>query len=95
MLQSHVFVVKLTFLTEGVGKSTIITSLIKESYVAHASLFPSVISLFENVRFFKQVQKVIPEVTIPPEVTPENITTYIVDTGSTSRLLRILDESRH
>lgn len=25
----------------------------------------------------------MPEVTIPPEVTPENVTTYIVDTGST------------
>ncbi|KAJ3532773.1 hypothetical protein NM688_g7374 [Phlebia brevispora] len=49
---------------EGVGKSTIITSLIKESYVPH-------------------VQHVVPEVTIPPEVTPENITTYIVDSGCT------------
>ncbi|KAF8580114.1 mitochondrial Rho GTPase [Ramaria rubella] len=48
---------------EGVGKSTIITSLIKESYVAH-------------------VQHVVPEVTIPPEVTPENVTTYIVDTSA-------------
>ncbi|KIJ54421.1 hypothetical protein M422DRAFT_58414 [Sphaerobolus stellatus SS14] len=47
----------------GVGKSTIITSLIKESYVA-------------------QVQHIVPEVTIPPEVTPENVTTYIVDTGA-------------
>lgn len=28
-----------------------------------------------------QVQHVVPEVTIPPEVTPENVTTYIVDTG--------------
>ncbi|KAI0345973.1 mitochondrial Rho 1 [Trametopsis cervina] len=46
----------------GVGKSTIVTSLIKESYVAH-------------------VQHVVPEVTIPPEVTPENVTTYIVDSG--------------
>ncbi|KAJ7600797.1 EF hand associated-domain-containing protein [Mycena floridula] len=48
---------------EGVGKSTIITSLIKESYVAH-------------------VQHIVPEVTIPPEVTPENVTTYIVDSGA-------------
>ncbi|KAH0586262.1 ERMES complex Ca(2+)-binding regulatory GTPase gem1 [Termitomyces sp. 'cryptogamus'] len=48
---------------EGVGKSTIVTSLIKESFVAH-------------------VQHVVPEVTIPPEVTPENVTTYIVDTGA-------------
>ncbi|EKM79460.1 hypothetical protein AGABI1DRAFT_59100 [Agaricus bisporus var. burnettii JB137-S8] len=48
---------------EGVGKSTIITSLIKESFVAH-------------------VQHVVPEVTIPPEVTPENVTTYIVDSGA-------------
>ncbi|KAF9221671.1 mitochondrial Rho GTPase [Gyrodon lividus] len=45
---------------EAVGKSTIITSLIKESFVQH----------------------VVPEVTIPPEVTPENVTTYIVDSGA-------------
>ncbi|KAF8133770.1 EF hand associated-domain-containing protein, partial [Boletus edulis] len=48
---------------DGVGKSTIITSLIKEAFVAH-------------------VQRVVPEVTIPPEVTPENVTTYIVDSGA-------------
>ncbi|TFK52599.1 mitochondrial Rho GTPase [Heliocybe sulcata] len=48
---------------EGVGKSTIVTSLIKESYVSH-------------------VQHIVPEVTIPPEVTPENVTTYIVDSGA-------------
>ncbi|KAF5372263.1 hypothetical protein D9757_009626 [Collybiopsis confluens] len=48
---------------EGVGKSTIVTSLIKESFVQH-------------------VQHIVPEVTIPPEVTPENVTTYIVDSGA-------------
>ncbi|CAK5269906.1 unnamed protein product [Mycena citricolor] len=48
---------------EGVGKSTLVTTLIKESYVAH-------------------VQHIVPEVTIPPEVTPENVTTYIVDSGA-------------
>ncbi|KAH8104714.1 mitochondrial Rho 1 [Cristinia sonorae] len=48
---------------EGVGKSTIVTSLIKESFVPH-------------------VQHIVPEVTIPPEVTPENVTTYIVDSGN-------------
>ncbi|KAJ2919163.1 hypothetical protein MD484_g1246, partial [Candolleomyces efflorescens] len=48
---------------EGVGKSTIVTSLIKESFVSH-------------------VQHIVPEVTIPPEVTPENVTTYIVDSGA-------------
>ncbi|KAF9978524.1 ERMES complex Ca(2+)-binding regulatory GTPase gem1 [Actinomortierella ambigua] len=48
---------------EGVGKSTLITTLIKESFVAN-------------------VQHVIPEVTIPPEVTPDNITTHIVDSSS-------------
>ncbi|KAJ7212008.1 EF hand associated-domain-containing protein [Mycena pura] len=48
---------------EGVGKSTIVTSLIKESYVP-------------------RVQHIVPEVTIPPEVTPENVTTYIVDSGA-------------
>lgn len=48
---------------DGVGKSTIITSLIKESFVSN-------------------VQHVVPEVTIPPEVTPENVTTCIVDSSS-------------
>ncbi|KAJ3791164.1 P-loop containing nucleoside triphosphate hydrolase protein [Lentinula aff. detonsa] len=48
---------------EGVGKSTIVTSLIKEAFVQH-------------------VQPIVPEVTIPPEVTPENVTTYIVDSGA-------------
>lgn len=48
---------------DGVGKSSIITSLIKESFVNH-------------------VPHVVPEVTIPPEVTPENVTTSIVDTSS-------------
>lgn len=50
---------------DGVGKSTIITSLIKESFVQH-------------------VQHVVPEVTIPPEVTPENVTTCIIDSSSSS-----------
>ena len=31
----------------------------------------------------------VPEVTIPPEVTPENVTTYIVDTGGQSTSLRL------
>lgn len=31
--------------------------------------------------YLLQVQHVVPEVTIPPEVTPENVTTYIVDSG--------------
>ncbi|KAF9778643.1 P-loop containing nucleoside triphosphate hydrolase protein [Thelephora terrestris] len=55
---------------EGVGKSTIVTSLIKESFVS-------------------QVQHIVPEVTIPPEVTPENVTTYIVDSGCD------LDDKQH
>lgn len=46
-----------------VGKSTLITSLIKESFVPH-------------------VQHVVPEVTIPSEVTPEGVTTTIVDSSS-------------
>ncbi|KAH9997968.1 P-loop containing nucleoside triphosphate hydrolase protein [Russula vinacea] len=48
---------------EGVGKSTIVTSLIKEAFVPH-------------------VQHVVPEVTISPEFTSENVTTYIVDSGA-------------
>lgn len=51
---------------EGVGKSTIITTLIKESYVPN-------------------VQHIVPEVTIPPEVTPENVTTYIVDSSPSTQ----------
>jgi len=31
-----------------------------------------------------QVQHVVPEVTIPPEVTPENVTTCIIDSSCTS-----------
>ncbi|KAH8825190.1 mitochondrial Rho 1 [Flagelloscypha sp. PMI_526] len=33
--------------------------------------------------FVSNVQHIVPEITIPPEVTPENVTTYIVDTGAT------------
>ncbi|ODN75133.1 mitochondrial Rho GTPase 1 [Cryptococcus amylolentus CBS 6039] len=51
---------------DGVGKSSIITSLIKESFVTN-------------------VPHVVPEVTIPPEITPENFTTSIVDTSSAPR----------
>ncbi|WVQ81609.1 mitochondrial Rho GTPase 1 [Cryptococcus sp. DSM 104549] len=51
---------------DGVGKSSIITSLIKEAFVSN-------------------VQHVVPEVTIPPEITPENFTTSIVDTSSNPR----------
>ncbi|RXK38758.1 mitochondrial Rho GTPase 1 [Tremella mesenterica] len=51
---------------DGVGKSSIITSLIKESFVSN-------------------VPHVVPEVTIPPEVTPENVTTSIVDTSANPR----------
>jgi hypothetical protein len=32
-------------------------------------------------RFTLQVQHVVPEVTISPEFTSENVTTYIVDSG--------------
>ena len=35
-----------------------------------------------------QVQHIVPEVTIPPEVTPENVTTYIVDSGGRSLAFR-------
>ena len=44
-----------------------------------------------------QVQHVVPEVTIPPEVTPENVTTYIVDSGCKfpRRLLRTAASTVH
>ncbi|CAG8461994.1 8997_t:CDS:10 [Acaulospora morrowiae] len=48
---------------DGVGKSTLITSLIKETFVP-------------------DIQHVVPEVTIPPEVTPENVVTHIVDSSA-------------
>lgn len=71
------------YIIEGVGKSTIVTSLIKESFVVQVSL------IHKRVRqpFYRliQVQHIVPEVTIPPEVTPENVTTYIVDSGCTSQ----------
>eukprot|EP00126_Sphaerothecum_destruens_P008364 Sdes_comp20184_c0_seq1m13447 len=46
-----------------VGKSSLITSLIRE-------------------QFSEVVPPVVPEVTIPPEVSPEQVTTYIVDSSS-------------
>lgn len=46
-----------------VGKSTLITSLVKEAYVS-------------------KVQKVVPPITLPPEVAPEAVVTKIVDTSS-------------
>eukprot|EP01135_Chromosphaera_perkinsii_P008697 Nk52_evm30s1444 gene=Nk52_evmTU30s1444 len=46
-----------------VGKSSLITSLIRE-------------------QFIEDVPAVVPEVTIPPEVSPEQVTTYIVDSSS-------------
>jgi len=46
-----------------IGKSTLVTSLIKETFVPN-------------------IQHVVPEVIIPPEVTGDNVTTYIVDSSS-------------
>jgi len=46
-----------------IGKSTLVTSLIKETFVPN-------------------IQHVVPEVTIPPEVTGDNVTTYIVDSSA-------------
>jgi len=74
---------------DGVGKSSIITSLIKESFVSNVST-PSSTALkarslvHQLTNILQQVQHVVPEVTIPPEVTPENVTTTIVDTSCTS-----------
>ncbi|KAI8874106.1 hypothetical protein GQ42DRAFT_160046 [Ramicandelaber brevisporus] len=55
-----------------VGKSTLITSLIKEVFV------PS-------------VQHVVPEVTIPPEITLENVTTHIIDTSNRPEYRDVLE----
>ncbi|WFD30913.1 ERMES complex Ca(2+)-binding regulatory GTPase gem1 [Malassezia sp. CBS 17886] len=48
----------------GVGKSSLVTSLIKE-------------------RFVEDVQSVVPEITLPPDVSPVGATTKIVDTCAT------------
>lgn len=84
----HYAVIRVAVLThmlspEAVGKSTIVTSLIKESFVAHVRLFSSLPRKAPELAAWNQVQHIVPEVTIPPEVTPENVTTYIVDSGST------------
>ncbi|CAD6884950.1 unnamed protein product [Tilletia laevis] len=47
----------------GVGKSTIITSLVKESYAP-------------------RVQRVVPELTLPPSVSPDGVTIKIIDTAA-------------
>lgn len=51
----------------GVGKSTLISSLIKECFV-------------------EDVQQVVPEITLPPDISPEGISTKIVDTCGASAL---------
>ncbi|PVU91139.1 hypothetical protein BB559_004268 [Furculomyces boomerangus] len=50
---------------DGSGKSSLITTFIKEEFLLN-------------------VQKIVPEVTIPPEVTPENVTTHIIDTSASA-----------
>ncbi|KAK0565116.1 ERMES complex Ca(2+)-binding regulatory GTPase gem1 [Tilletia horrida] len=47
----------------GVGKSTIITSLVKESWAP-------------------RVQRVVPELTLPPSVSPDGVTIKIIDTAA-------------
>lgn len=69
-------------IVEGVGKSTIVTSLIKESFVSQVSQYARNTKC--STEKIAQVQHIVPEVTIPPEVTPENVTTYIVDSGCQS-----------
>ncbi|RKP37676.1 P-loop containing nucleoside triphosphate hydrolase protein [Dimargaris cristalligena] len=46
----------------GVGKSTLIATLIKEDFVP-------------------EVQPVVPEITIPPELTSESVTTHLIDSS--------------
>lgn len=84
---SPLFSTCINVFAEGVGKSTIVTSLIKESFVAHVSSSHS--TRIRGTDIHPQVQHVVPEVTIPPEVTPENVTTYIVDSGGLSQNLFI------
>jgi Ras family protein T1 len=56
-----------------VGKSTLITSLIRETFV-------------ENV------PEIVPEVTIPPDVTIENVMTHIVDSSSKIQSRELLED---
>eukprot|EP00127_Corallochytrium_limacisporum_P002507 Clim_evm64s128 gene=Clim_evmTU64s128 len=57
-----------------VGKSSLITSLMRE-------------------QFQDDVPPVVQELTIPPEVTPERVTTYIMDTSSSPSDKETLEES--
>jgi Ras family protein T1 len=70
-----------------------VTSLIKESFVAHVN-----IDLVSKNRTHcatqTQVQHIVPEVTIPPEVTPENVTTYIVDSGGVYQAHGLVSQSK-
>ena len=59
----------------GAGKSTLISSLIKEC-------------------FMEDVQAVVPEITLPPDVSPEGVTTKIVDTCGTEERERLETELR-
>jgi len=58
-----------------------VTSLIKESFVAHVRDWNPSLQQPTYASLLPQVQHIVPEVTIPPDVTPEKVTTYIVDSG--------------
>jgi mitochondrial Rho GTPase 1 len=58
---------------DGVGKSTLVTSLIREAFV-------------ENV------PEIVPEVTIPPDVTMEKVMTHIVDSSSKIQYRELLED---
>lgn len=77
------------FCVDGVGKSSIITSLIKEAFVTNvrSPAFPQCLHKTDLL----QVPHVVPEVTIPPEITPENFTTSIVDTSCMLLSIELLE----
>lgn len=56
----------------GVGKSTLITTLVKDCFV-------------------DKVQEVLPEITLPPDVSPEGVLAKIIDTSGASLLTARLD----
>lgn len=66
---------------EQVGKSTLITSLIKETFVPNVSSREKGLSVPWHLPECAQIQHVVPEVTIPPEWTREKVTTRIVDSS--------------
>jgi hypothetical protein len=59
---------------------------IDANYVAHQGKIRSKCMFLREHDSFYEIQHVVPEVTIPPEVTPEKVATHIVDSSCTFNL---------